>query len=86
MRTEVDGSFKNNLEQSRSSILALKKSSWTSLNALAFCLNICLVVPGLSFGTQDLRSSLWYVGSLAAACKFLGIQFLDQESNPGLLP
>ena len=38
-----------------------------------------VAVQALSCGTQNLRSSLWHVGSLVATC---GIKFADQGLNP----
>ena len=55
-----------------------------------FFLSVCLAALGLSCSTQDPRTSLWHVVSLAEACKHLavacGIEFPDQGSNPGPLP
>lgn len=45
-----------------------------------FNLFVYLMAPGLSCEVQDLPSSLWQVGSLVVAD---GIQFPDQEQNPG---
>ena len=41
---------------------------------------IYLVTSCLSWGTQSLRSPLWNMGALVAAC---GTQFSDQGWNPG---
>ena len=49
---------------------------------------LILAALGLSCGTQNLRSSLWYTGSLVAAWELhvvCGIYFPDQRSNLGPL-
>ena len=57
-------------------------------NTLFFKYFLILAALGLSCGTQNLRSSLWYTGSLVAAWELhvvCGIYFPDQRSNLGPL-
>ena len=44
---------------------------------------IYLAAPGLSFDTQDLRSSVQHLGSLVEVC---GLYLADQGLSPGPLP
>ena len=59
---------------------------WMVIACLFICLFIYLAAPGLSYGTRDLPSSLWYAGSLVMVFELFSYSMWDLVPWPGIKP